>query len=355
MPSATYTTASTASSGAPIELRDVPFPALRRCELLVHTRLAGVCRTDLVALQAPMTEPRTVGHEILGTVVRGGEDVPAELLNKDVIVYPWIGCGACPPCEVGMGNACEGGPHRKWLGFELPGGFGEYVLVPHYCFAVSVTGIPPDLACTLPCSALTAYNAVQKLLPYLRPGHHLLVFGAGGVGLMVLQMARALTAATVICVDITEQRLELAREYGAHHAFLAEDAKLTSKIRKLTSGNGVEFCIDTVANANTFATVLNPAILRKMGRLLVVGLVPGAVSNVMNMFLPLMNWTIEGFCTGTLPDLRAVVALAREGKLRSTVTRRYRLAEAPQAIQDLKDGKVLGRAVIDYTPGQSKL
>ena len=144
-----------------------------------------------------------------------GESVEGIKVDDDVLVYPWLGCGSCPTCEKGDTNLCEA---PQSLGVFQDGGYAEYSLIPDYKFLAKISGIDLEGAASLACSGLTAYTAVKKSIS--NSPENILIVGAGGLGLMGVQIAKALSNAKIICADLDDEKLKKAKEMGADHICL---------------------------------------------------------------------------------------------------------------------------------------
>ena len=150
--------------------------------------------------------------------------------NEKVLVYPWIGEGMCPACRIGEENLCD---KPKSLGIYSDGGYAEYVLVPNYKYLVKIgDDMDTDTSAPLSCAGLTAYGAVKNA--NLKPDDNVVIVGTGGLGLMAIQLAKAVTGARIIAVDIDDKKLEVAKKEGADIIVNSkkEDAR--------TSGHGVD-------------------------------------------------------------------------------------------------------------------
>ena len=200
--------------------------------------------------------------------------------------------------------------------------------------------MPTELACTYACSGLTGYSAISKIRD--RVDRSLVFIGAGGVGLGALRIARALLDAELIVVEVDDAKLQAAREGGATHLVNASDSDAAKQIKKLTEG-GAAAVIDFVgseASAN-----LGLKVLGKSGTLVVVGMFGGALS-VSLPLLPLKNVAIVGSALGSVQHMRELMDLVRAGALGPIPVATRPMSEAQQALEDLRAGHVLGRAVL---------
>jgi alcohol dehydrogenase, propanol-preferring len=336
-----------------LEISEVPTPKPKDAEVLVKVKAVGVCHSDLHLWEGgydtgdgfmKVTDrgvkfPVIPGHEIVGTVTEIGSSVQGIAVGDNVLVYPWIGCGNCVACRIGNDNVCD---TPRSLGVFQNGGYAEYALVPHFKFLAKVTGIELDAAASLACSGLTAYTAIKK--SNATSQSNMVIFGAGGLGLMGVQIARAVTNANIIIVDIDDVKLQTAKELGADHAVNSKDPDAVQKIMALCGGKGAECVIDFVNAPPTVKMGL--AIIRKRGTMTLVGLFGGAI-DLSLVSIPLKAIIIQGAYTGNYNDMVELLNLAKRGVINPIVSKKYSLSEANTALEDLKSRKILGRAIIN--------
>ena len=216
------------------------------------------------------------------------------------------------------------------------------VLVPSYKYLVKLHGLDLNSSASLACSGLTAYTAVKKAES--RPGEMVVVVGAGGLGLMAVQLAKATTNARIAIVDIDEKKLAEAKRLGANEIINSGAGDPVKSVKDVTDGLGAETVIDFVNNAKTAPNSLN--MLRKRGRLVMVGLFGGSLE--LNLpLIPLRAFTMTGAYTGKFADLVELVSLARMNKIQSVVSKKFTLDQANSALEELKAGKIIGRSVIN--------
>lgn len=337
----------------PLAIEDLNIPKPRNVQVLVKVQSTGVCHSDLHLWDGGYAGPAgvfmkvedrgvkfplTSGHEVAGTVESLGEYAEGFNVGDKVLVYPWIGEGICPACRVGEENLCD---KPRSIGIYQDGGYAEYVLVPHYKYLINIDGQDPASVASLACSGLTAYSAVK--IANAKPAESLVIVGAGGLGLMGIQLAKALTNTTITVLDIDDKRLDETKKLGADHVINSKTLDPVKEIKELTNGMGADVIIDFVNASKTVATDIN--MLRKRGRLVLVGLFGGSIE--LNLALmPLRAFKILGSYTGKYTDLVELVELAKKNVLRSIVSRKFKLDEANDALNQLKEGKIIGRAVI---------
>ncbi|MBM2852305.1 MAG: zinc-dependent alcohol dehydrogenase [Candidatus Nitrosotenuis sp.] len=337
----------------PLIITEIETPKPKDVEVLVKVKAVGVCHSDLHLWEGgydtgdgfmKVTDrgvkfPVTPGHEIVGTVTEIGDAVQGISVGDNVLVYPWIGCGICSACRVGNDNICD---TPRSLGVFQNGGYAEYVLVPHFKFLANISGIDLDAATSLACSGLTAYTAIKK--SNANSLHNMVIFGTGGLGLMGVQIARAITNANIICVDIDDTKLALAKELGADNVVNSKDPDAAQKIISLCNGKGADCIIDFVNAPPTVKMGL--AVLRKRGNMILVGLFGGSI-DLSLVTIPLKSITIQGAYTGNYNDMLELIGLAKRGVINPTISKRYSLSDANTALEDLKARKIIGRAVIN--------
>ena len=337
----------------PLIVEDINIREPKGMEVLVKVDSTGVCHSDLHLWEGGYAGakgafirvedrgvrfPLTPGHEISGIVEKVGEQVDSVNVGDKVLVYPWIGEGACPACRIGYENLCD---TPRSLGIFQDGGYAEYTLIPHAKYLVRLDKLEPEEAASLACSGLTAYNAIKNA--NIKPYEMLVIIGAGGLGLTAIQLARKLTNASITVVDLDDKRLEEAKRLGADYTINAKDEDATKKVMHLTNNLGADAVIDFVNSSNTASTAFS--MLRKRGRLIPVGLFGGSFELPL-VALPLRAIKVIGSYTGRLEDLFELVALAERGVIKTIISKRFKLDDANKALEELKEGKIIGRAVI---------
>ncbi len=309
-------------------------------EVLVQVLAAGVCRTDLHLLdevKAGSRAPLVPGHEIAGKVTRRGGDVYRVNVGDPVAVHFEQPCGRCPMCRRKRANLCVKGTA---LGFSAPGGYAEYVAVRQDSVLTIPERMDMGLAAPLACSGATAHRVIVGL-GGVDAGDTVVVIGAGGVGLSAVQIARA-QQARVLAVDVRESARAAAKEVGAEA--VSAPAETVSALRTLAGDSGADIVGDFVGTAASLE--LSRSLLGVGGRLVVVA--PGAEE---------IRFTADDLVDGgkaylgahssTMADFARSIALAEAGHLRPVVTRREPLAAAAGVLGDLRDGKIVGRAVLE--------
>lgn len=338
----------------PLEVQSLETPKPRGSQVLIRVQSAGVCHSDIhlwdggyegVGGQVIKTTdrgvkyPLTPGHEVAGVVESMGEEVEGFVKDEKVLVFPWIGEGLCPACRVGEENLCD---KPRSLGVYNDGGYAEYMLVPSYKYLARLQNLSTDVSAPLSCSALTAFGAVKNA--QLKPNDNVVIVGAGGLGLMGMQLARAVTGARIIAMDIDDGKLKIAKENGADVTINSKNEDPVKAIMELTGNLGADAVIDFVNGSKTVETDMQ--ILRRRARVVLVGLFGGALQlNLVSM--PTRAYKLIGSYTGSMTDMIELVSLAERGVIKPVISNRFKLDQATEALTMLKQGKIIGRGIIN--------
>lgn len=338
-----------------LEIQQLETPKPRGSQVLVKVQSSGVCHSDvhvwegyyegidgqpLKTTDRGVKYPLTPGHEIAGMIDGLGEQVEGFSKNEKVLVYPWIGEGMCPACRIGQENLCD---KPRSLGIYSDGGYAEYVLVPSYKYLVKIgDDMDTDTSAPLSCAGLTAYGAVKKA--NLKPNDNVVIVGTGGLGLMAIQVAKAVTGARIIAMDLDDQKLDIAKKNGADNTINSKKEDPVKAVMELTDKLGADAVIDFVNASKTVETDMQ--FLRRRARLVLVGLFGGELKLSL-VTMPTRAYRLIGSYTGTLNDLIELVSLASRGVIKPVVSNRFKLDEATEALTMLKEGKILGRGVIN--------
>jgi propanol-preferring alcohol dehydrogenase len=330
-------------------------PKPKGSQVLVKIVSSGVCHSDIHLWEGGyeglggqiikttdrgVKYPLTPGHEISGVIDGMGEEVKGFAKDDRVLVFPWIGEGLCPACRAGEENVCD---KPRSLGIYNDGGYAEYVLVPDQRYLIKLDDkMDMDESATLSCSALTAYSAVKNA--GLRPNDSTVIVGAGGLGLMAIQLAKAVTGARIIAMDIDDGKLKAAKNNGADITINSKNADPVKSVMEITDNLGADAVIDFVNASKTVETDMQ--LLRRRAKVVLVGLFGGELRlNLVSM--PTRAYKLIGSYTGTLTNLTELVSLAQRGVIKSVVSDRFKLDQATEALSKLKDGKIMGRGVIN--------
>jgi D-arabinose 1-dehydrogenase-like Zn-dependent alcohol dehydrogenase len=229
---------------------------------------------------------------------------------------------------------------KRALGVYRNGGYSDHVLVPHPRYLLAYDGITEALAATYACSGLTAYGALKKV-GRLDPGEKLLIIGAGGVGMSGIRLAREVTGVAPIVADIDPGKRKAALENGAAEAIDPGEADAAKSFMKRTGG--VAAAVDFVGAEPTVK--FGASVLRKSGKLVIVGLFGGTFQLPIPYF-PFLGLTIQGSQVGSLADLAELIALGQRGLVGAIPHAPRPLEAATATLEDLKEGKIVGRIVL---------
>ena len=328
----------------PLAVEEVGEPQPGTGEVLIRVEACGVCHSDVHVADGDWAQfakivktPLIPGHEIAGVVVKKGAAVEDLQIGERVGV-PWIHwtCGECEFCREGNENLCR---RQKITGVTVDGGYAEFVKAPASHVLTIPDCLPSLQAAPLFCAGVTVYRALKRAS--ILAGQRLAVFGIGGLGHLAVQFGQAL-GVEVVAIDISEEKLALARSLGASATI---NAAANDAIKELRNRGGVHVALVTSAARASYDTAFY--CLRPTGTLLVVGLPADPIC-----FPPILmaagEIRIQASTVGTRQDLREVLAMAAAGKVRCQVAARP-LADANEALNQLRRGQVSGRLVLALT------
>ncbi|MCH8897303.1 MAG: Zn-dependent alcohol dehydrogenase [Chloroflexi bacterium] len=348
-----------------VETLDLDDP--KEGEVLVHLVSAGVCHSDYHVMkgewQAPL--PMVLGHEAAGIVEKVGPGVTLSKPGDHVILNFRPNCGWCKYCTVGRPVLCNGADTARWMMFDgtsrlhkgsqeiyhfaRTASFGEYVVVPQSGAVPVRDDMPLDKACLIGCSVMTGVGAVINAAK-LEAGSSVLVIGCGGVGLNIIQGAVLAGAGRIIAVDLLENKLAYARDFGATDIMDAGSGDVAARVRDLTDG-GVDYAFEAIGNSKTIVQAYESTC--PGGVTVVVGMAPdGDQLTIASSSLPRMEKTIMGTWYGSARpwvDLPKMVDLYLGGKLQvdSLISRTYPLDDINIAYEALSKGEV-ARSILLY-------
>jgi propanol-preferring alcohol dehydrogenase len=323
----------------PLEVKDVPIPEPGDGQIQVRIEATGLCHTDIHAAQGDWpvkpTPPFIPGHEGVGIITKTGPGVTTHRVG-DRVAIPWLGhaCGTCEYCITGWETLCES---QLNTGYSIDGGFAEY-LVADANYAVTVpAGIDPAEAAPLTCAGVTTYKAVK--VGGVTPGDRVAIFGIGGLGHLAQQYAQIFGGET-IAVDVTEEKLALAKQLGAAHTV---NAATTDPVTAIEALGGADVAVVLAASPRVLEQA--HASLRRGGRLILVSLPKDNA-----MALPIFQTVLKGIrvigsIVGTRADLAEVFRLHAAGRTRVFYEPRP-LTDVNQAIEDVLASRVPARLVL---------
>jgi D-arabinose 1-dehydrogenase-like Zn-dependent alcohol dehydrogenase len=347
-----------AEFNAPLREVDQPTPQPAGTQVLIKVKAAGVCHSDLHIWEGGydlghgrkplslkdrgVSLPRTMGHETVGEVAAFGHDIKESdkgglKIGDVVLVYPWLGCGKCATCLAGDENMCL---KPNSIGVYCDGGYADHMTVPHPKYLLDLKGLDPVTAAPYACSGVTTYSALKKVeKDFATP---IVIFGAGGLGLMALSLLKAMGGKGAIVVDIDARKREAAEQAGA---LATVDGKAPDALEQLANkaGEPIRAVIDLVGNAQT--TQLGFDCLTKGGKLVIVGLFGGGAPWALPL-IPIKAITIQGSYVGNLRETRELLDLVRTKKIAPIPVTPMPFAKANDALVDLQAGRLVGRAVL---------
>ena len=351
-----------------LRLEQIPIPEPRAGEILVKVRACGVCHTDLHVMKAEVAfpTPAVMGHEISGTVAALGPGVNGPAVGTRVVSAFIMPCGFCVACGAGRDDLCDSffamnrlkgtlydGTTRLTRRDGSPiamysmAGLAEYSVVPATDVFPLPDGLPLEESAVLGCAVFTAYGAVKHGAD-LRGGESIAVVAVGGVGINIIQIAKAFGASQIIAVDVRDDKLEAARRLGATDVVNSTSTDATARVRELTGGRGVDLAFEVLGIPQTFQQAFE--MIRDGGRMVAVGIAPGKTAAPVEITrLVRRELRIVGsYGARTRTDMPDIIRLAARGIFRpeTMVTQRFSLDQADAAYQALARGDIVGRAIV---------
>lgn len=330
----------------PLNIEEVETPKINSHEILVKIAACGVCNTDLHYIDHGVPTfkkpPMILGHEPSGIVEEVGTEVTNFKAGDRVLIPPVFSCGYCANCRLGRENICF---NMIMLGNNIDGAFAEYTKAPAKDCQHLPEELPLEESSIIADAISTPYHAVKNRAQ-VRPGDSVVVFGCGGVGINVVQIAAA-AGGSVIAVDILDNKLEMAKKLGAQHTINAsdkEDKALLKEIRALTGG-GADITIEAIGNPKTIE--LAPGALKAGGCHCQVGYthlnVPFNAGRLM-----FREIEIKGSLGCRPVDFPNIIEMVKTGKiqLKPVVTHTFKLDDINKAFDLMRKGESLRSIVI---------
>lgn len=334
----TMQAAVVAEFGQPLDIREVPKPTVSPDGILVNIAASGVCHTDLHAADGDWpvrpAPPFIPGHEGVGVVAEVGSNVK-HIKEGDRVGVPWLhaACGYCHHCVGGWETLCM---KQQNTGYSVNGGFAEYVHAnPNYVGKIP-NPLDFDAAAPILCAGVTVYKGLKET--DAKPGDTVAIVGIGGLGHLAVQYAKAM-GFHVIAVDISDQKLNLAKECGADETYNALEQDVVSEI---ASQGGVQGILVTAVSTKSFADSIG--MLARGGTMSMVGLPPGGFE-VPIFDLVLARKTIRGSIVGTRNDLAEAIQFAAQGAVRTHFTT-DKLDNINGVFDRMRESTIDGRVVL---------
>lgn len=356
--------------GKRLDIQEVDVEKPRAGEVLVKLVAAGICHSDHHVMTGHLfgPSPAILGHEGAGIVAEVGPGVTAVKPGDHIIIMWRLSCGICEYCSDGRPALCPAGSQIRSTGKLLDGTtrfkykgqeikhfagastFSEYTVIPEG----SALKIPPDfsleIAVLLGCGVITGVGAAVNCAR-VKPGSTSVVFGAGGIGLNIVQGAAIAGAAKIIAVDVHAKKLDYAKTFGATHFVDASKKNPVEVVRALTDGRGVDYAFEAVGSPETIRQAFD--CLAKRGMCVAVGVAP----KMKEVAVPIMDLVFEEkMLTGSLygsarirQDTSMLMEMYKAGKLKldELLTRKYPFAQINEAYDNLIKGEV-ARSIVTF-------
>ncbi|OMO89762.1 Alcohol dehydrogenase superfamily, zinc-type [Corchorus capsularis] len=359
----------------PLTIEEFHMPRPKAGELLIKTKGCGVCHSDLHVIKGeiPFSSPCVIGHEITGEVVEHGPLTDRKITERFPIGSHVVGafimpCGNCSFCSKGHDDLCEDffaynrakgtlydGETRLFLResgkpvyMYSMGGLAEYCVIPAHALAILPKSLPYTESAILGCAVFTAYGAMKHAAEVC-PGDSVAIIGIGGVGSSCLQIARAFGASDVIAVDVQNDKLQKAKTLGATHTINSTEEDAVERIKEITGGPGVDIAVEALGKPQTFLQCIQS--VKDGGKAVMIGLSKaGAVGEVdINRLVRRKVKVIGSYGARARQDLPKLVKLAETGifNLSNAVSQKYKFEEGNKAFQDLNNGRIVSRGVVE--------
>ena len=328
-----------------ILIEDIPVPEIGENDILVKVAACGACHTDdlhyiehgIPTFKAP---PIVLGHEASGVIEKAGANVTHLAEGQRVLIPAVLTCGRCSYCRAGRENICS---DMKMLGNHFDGAYAEYVAVDAKDVLALPDSIPLEEASIIADALSTPFHAVKNRAK-VRPGDTVVIYGCGGVGINAVQIATA-CGATVIAVDMNEEKLKWAKEFGATYTINAGDVERVSKEVKKMTGGGADIAIEVIGNPRTIEEAFECC--RIGGRLCVVGYTHEKINIVAGKIM-FKEMEITGSLGCPPGEYVPLIKMVENGQidLQKIVTHRFALDDIQGAFDVMKEGKSLRSIVI---------
>lgn len=337
----------------PLTSETRPDPTLSGTEVLLRVTANGICHSDLHIREGSynlgqgrtlsfgdrgLKLPLVMGHEPTGRVLALGPDAGEVDTSKDYVIYPWQGCGDCFQCNMGRENYCAS---PQYLGLNVDGGYADTIKIPHPRYLFDMGTLSPEIAAPLACSGLTTFSALKKVEDTIKEAP-VVIIGAGGLGLMAIGLVQAMGGLAPVVVDLDPAKRKAALAAGAAQAIdgAADDA--VAQVQAAVGGPALA-AIDLVGAESSAGLAFDA--VGKGGKIVMVGLFGGAASWPLPL-IPVKAVTILGSYVGSLKEFGELMALAVDGKVPALPTQTHELEKASELLDQLEDGKIIGRAVL---------
>ena len=322
--------------GEKLSIDDVDMPAVGPNDVIVDIRASGICHSDLNyrdGVSRVGKLPIILGHEIAGLVSEKGEHVRGIEEGDRVLVHYIRSCGNCSLCLTKRENLCE---QYQMIGKDIDGGFAEYVKVPAINVLKLPGTVPLEEACILGCAVSTTYHALKR--GRIRAGDTVAVYGVGGLGAQAISLAKILDAEKIIAVDVSDEKLRLAKKLGADEVVNARTEDPVHRIDEMTKGKLVDLVLDLVGVAKVIEQEIQ--CVGKGGRMVLVGI--GKDDIRVSPYKTIIGKEMEiiGVNDHLRSELTELIEMVESQRmnLSTSITHRVRLDEVNTGLRILEEG-----------------
>lgn len=321
----------------------VPSPGWGEALLRLRSAAVGLTILNMRTGSFGGVAPRIMGHELAGDIVEVGPGVTDLKPHDRCVAYFYLTCNRCRWCRGGRETLCEN--FGGFVGVHRDGGFADYVCLP----AQNLLPIPEGLTYEAAAMATDAVNTnwhCMRERANINPHDTVMLIGAGGgLGIHGVQVAK-LFGARVIATDVSDEKLALAKEWGADEIInVKRITDVAAEVKRLTNGNGVNAAIDYVGNANTFQAAYDS--LAAAGRAVVIGVGKGDISvNPRHMLLT--EKIVTGSRHSTRAELIESLEVMARGLIKPVIGMRTHFTEIESIFDRITDEKLLGRGAVTY-------
>ncbi|MEM2202680.1 MAG: zinc-binding dehydrogenase [Candidatus Bathyarchaeia archaeon] len=321
--------------GEKLRIDYVEVPKVGQYDVLVAIKASGICHSDINYKYgiAPVAKlPITLGHEIAGEIVEVGSRVEDIKIGDRVSIHYILSCGDCPACVNGRENLCE---KYQMIGKDVDGGFAEYIKVPYRNVLKLPEAIPFEQGAIMGCAVSTAFHALKR--GKVSVGETVVIYGVGGVGMQALQLAaKIFGAGKVIAVDISDEKLKMAKKLGADEIVNASEVKVVDRIKEITNGRLVDAVFEFIGLRTTIEEAIE--CVGKGGRMVVVGVCPENIT--ISPYKKLIGKEMEliGVNDHLKSEMTQLIKLVSTGKitLSESITHRVSLEEVNYGMEILE-------------------
>ena len=328
--------------GEPLEIRDVPQPAIGPDEVLIATRTCGICRTDIHiqdGLAYVPSLPHVPGHEPAGIIAEKGERVQGFEVGQAVVPHLFLTCGHCHYCRTGRDAQCVN--VEGIIGVTTGGGFAEYFKAPARNLLPMPEGVSFGVAGLTSCATITAVHAYRRAR--LRVGDTVVVLGTGGIGQILIQILKH-AGVQVVGMSRSERSLELARQVGADFCIALGDQQAAEKVIDFSGGLGAAVTFECAGFSATMKMAASCA--ARGGQIVVIG-EEAEFPEIDTIQLAQRELEIIGSRNGSKQDAADALDWVAQGIIDPPIVQRFSLDQINDGLAVVRDGSAHGRVVVD--------